>query len=101
MTRELLSKKNCLQNLLKSRRNGNHVLLLESDARMEANKEARICVFRILKAPFHIYTLEKGLFHDLFEVDNSDEAINDLIKWFEYNDEEQREIQNRRQGKTD
>lgn len=68
---------------------------------MEANKEARICVFRILKAPFHIYTLEKGLFHDLFEVDNSDEAINNLIKWFEYNEEEQREIQNRRQGKTD
>ena len=68
---------------------------------MEANKDARICVFRILKAPFHIYTLERALFNDLFEVDNSDEAINDLIKWFEFNEQEQREIQGRRQGKTD
>ena len=85
--RELLSKKNCSENLLKSKRNGNHVLLLENDARMEANKDARICVFRILKAPFHIYTLERALFNDLFEVDNSDEAINDLINWFNYNKE--------------
>ena len=86
-TRELLSKKNCSENLLKSRRNGNHVLLLENDARMEANKDARICIFRILKAPFHIYTLERALFNDLFEVDNSDEAINDLMNWFNYNKE--------------
>ena len=68
---------------------------------MEANKDARICVFRILKAPFHIYTLERALFNDLFEEDNSDSAIEDLIKWFEYNEDEQREIQSGRQGKTD
>ena len=68
---------------------------------MEANKDARICVFRILKAPFHVYTLERALFNDLFEVDNSDSAIEDLIKWFEFNEDEQREIQSGRQGKTD
>ena len=94
-------KKDCSENLLKSKRNGNHVLLLESDARMEANKDARICVFRILKAPFHVYTLERALFNDLFEVDNSDSAIEDLIKWFEFNEDKQREIRSGRQGKTD
>lgn len=84
----------------KNKKSPKFVLLLDNNTRTMKEGE-RMVVFRMLCHPFHIFTLNRDLFYDLFEECESDEAIEGLIKWFDYNGEEQREIQSGRQSKTD
>lgn len=83
----------------KNKKSSKFVLLLDNNTRT-MNDDERMVVFRMLCHPFHIFTLNRDLFYDLFEECESDEAIEHLKDWFKYNEEEQREIQSGRQGKT-
>lgn len=84
----------------KNKKSPKFVLLLDNNTRTMKEGE-RMVVFRMLCHPFHIFTLNRDLFYDLFEECESDEAIGCLKNWFDYNEHEKREIQGGRQGKTD
>ena len=84
----------------KNKKSPKFVLLLDNNTRTMKEGE-RMVVFRMLCHPFHIFTLNRDLFYDLFEECESDEAMGCLKNWFEYNNDEQRKIQSGRQGKTD
>lgn len=85
----------------KNKKSPKFVLLLDNNTRTMKEGE-RMAVFRMLCHPFHTFTLNRDLFYDLFEECESDEAMECLKNWFKYgNEQEQREIQSGRQGKTD
>lgn len=84
----------------KNKKSPKFVLLLDNNTRTMKEGE-RMVVFRMLCHPFHIFTLNRDLFYDLFEECESGEAMECLKNWFEYNNDEQRKIQSGRQGKTD
>lgn len=83
----------------KNKKSPKFVLLLDNNTRT-MNEGERMVVFRMLCHPFHLFTLNRDLFYDLFEECESDEAIECLKNWFNYNEQEQKEIQDRRHGKT-
>ena len=76
----------------KNKKSHKFVLLLDNNTRT-IKKGERIVVFRMLCHPFHIFTLNRDLFYDLFEECESDEAMECLKNWFDYNKHEKREIQ--------
>ena len=76
----------------KNKKSHKFVLLLDNNTRTIKEGE-RMVVFRMLCHPFHIFTLNRDLFYDLFEECESDEAREYLKNWFDYNKHEKREIQ--------
>lgn len=98
--REWLKERGIKGITFKNKKSPKFVLLLDNDTRTMKEGE-RMVVFRMLCHPFHIFTLNRDLFYDLFEECESDEAMECLKNWFKYNEQEQREIQSGRQGKID
>lgn len=80
----------------KNKKLSKFVLLLDNNTRT-MNEGERMVVFRMLTHPFHLFTLNRDLFYDLFEECESDEAMECLINWFNYNE---KEIQSGRQSET-
>lgn len=70
------------KSLFKARKSDRYILLLEENAKDAEDPSRRTCVFRLLKFPFHTFTLFRELFKSMFEpAGDKDEAY---IAMFNY-----------------